>query len=939
MFRDTLPEDASFGQRLAAEEVDYYLDVLHRKRGLGEAGCQQIGEALRPLLLGLARAFDAGGRLRASAVRELAGRTRGRSALAKRQRAALLDLAEWVEHETPPLTDERVVELAALAKRPGVPVPNSADVALLLREAEVRGTPEGTQLAVAIYLAAYRGLKATEICDLKAPAIDWSLKTVSMREPQPYVFAMDEWEEHRLRQLVDERAPTNLVFRTKEGNPLRPRYLQQQLTQLAKPLGKRLAEPLTLERLRDHAAYWCLDHGGAMRDVATVLGYARVADARRRYDGEAWAYLADREGQWFTVEAAAATEQMAVPTLDAWKAQGLAFEQRGEQVYVRKEDMRVFGATPPPGAQPPGLWLGAPGDDEVTPRGQDSPIVQFLKALGPDPYLNAGAREALLAPWLWEPPQEWADLLDKVKPVFDALRDLQDKVKPVFDALQYLRREAGKATSEERVACALDLGSIRVRPHGSGDFAYLRGLLMYQHPCWRGLDANLRGVNFSQPSVALDLITEMVNSPQGVNFMSELLDDVVAEASFWMLVDRHLPHLLRCVEAIKRSHGVVGERFEPVWMGCLVYSFFVSVFAASPEVRVDPAWSAPEPETILFETLRYWLVLTLNACGALQPRPRRELSLGSSFAREPDDQRFVEAFEDRWRSSLRYRRPPWSFDVVPIVSPLDIVRYAHLTFRRSGLGRKKTAQEATDHLMYLSKLPPRRLLLPPDHLPLGPLRTLLYLAYHPLLQAQFNAAIRDAAQAHNVDRGAIEELLPPSLPEASRALFDQAWSAFDFTRGTDKDGSGGSDWGSLAAFSSYLKKSAEWHFRKLCHESAGHPTASLEKLGHDPVATQSASDMAVELSFFTDMVGASGQAYIRVEWAVELTGESACWLQRHAHELGAVRAGTRINAEGRLVDPNLPPDTCLLPYDSKFYDRVSKLRKRRPRLRTDGDKA
>lgn len=921
MLRDTLPEDASFGLQLAAEEIDYYLDALQRERGYGATDAADLTETLRPLLPDLAKAFDPGGCLRAPAVRELATTMKGRSSLAKRQRQELLSLAEWLERRIPPLTDERVAELAALAQRTGVPVPDSDDVAQILRAAEALHTADGGRLAVAVYLAAFRGLGATELCGLQADAVDWSQGTAHVRESPPYAFPLDEWEEHHIRQLTVDCSPADRILRTNDGRPLRPRYLQQELARLVKSLGTRLRDPLTFERLRDHAVHCCLDNGGSIQDVAKVLGYARVADARHRYGGECWAYLADREGQWFTVEAAAAAENTTVPDLAAWTAQGLPYAQRGRRVYVRKEDMRLSGATPTSGVRVRPS-RGANGDAEVNPRAEDAPIVQFVASLEGETRVSDEALESLMLPQLWEPSRQ--------------LAALQAKLRSVFTTLQTLHAAGGEATSVQRVSKALDWPCEQLELHRSDDLSHLRGVLMNQHPFWRGLDANLRQVDFTGPSVALDLITRTVNSPQGVDFMSESLDDFVAEASFWLLVDRYLPHLLRHVDAVKRLHGVVGDKFEPVWIGCLAYSFFVSVFAASPEVHVDPRWSAPEPEIILFEALRHWLVLTLNACGALQPRPRRELSFGRSFTRERDDQRFVEAFEDRWRSSLRYHRPPWSFDVVPIVSPFDIVRYAHLTFRRAGLGKKEIAQEATDHIVYLSKLPPNRLLLPPERLSVGPLTTLLYLVYHPLLEAQFNAAIRDVAQARNLDRDALEELLPPSLPEASRALFDRVWSAFDFTRGTEEDGSGGRDWGSLAAFPSYLKMNAQWHFRKLCHESAGLPAASLEDLGHGPVATQSASDMGAELSLFMDMVGAFGHAYIRIEWAAELTGESACWLQRHAHELGAVRAGDRLKDEGRLVDPSLPPDTYLLPYDSSFYDRVSKLRKRRRPRRTDG---
>lgn len=918
------PEDVPDTLRSAAANVGAYLHALRYVRGFGKAECLRIEEILRDRLPDLAECCGEEGCLVGAAVRELAAATKGRSAAARSQREVLLELADWLDGTVKPLTEQRVAELAALAGLSGVAVPDAGDVHLLLKTAEGMNTPESIQLAVAIYLAAFRGLKTTRICELKAGAIDWSGGTGCLAVQPKYRFALSEWEAFYLAYVTFWSSPTDPILQATEGQPLRPRYLRKQLAECVASLGDRLSEPLTLERLRDHAAYWCLDNGGTVQDVATMLGYTRVAGARRRFGGEAWAYLADREGNWFTLQAAAAAERRPAEELVAWTAAGLRHEQREGRVYVRKEDVRDFGGRPTPGIAPRQRSRGevAVEPSGLAPEVQSSPLIAFVAAVGYEQPFDPELTEELLAR---------RDVHAGAQ-----LKDLHDRVGGVLAELVRLRETCPASTCAERVCAALGVPGLPPELRRATEFSDLRAVLMYVTPLWRGLDANLREVDFDRPGLASQLIAQTFHSPAGLDHFASTLDDPLGQAAFWLLVDRYLPRLQAHVEAIKRLHGVIREEFEPVWTGCLAYSFFVSVFAASPDVRVDPTWSAPEPETILFESLRYWLVLTLNGCGALQPRPRRELSFGRSFAREPDDQRFVEAFEDRWRSSLRYRRPPLSFDVVPTVSPFDIVRYAHLTFGRVGLGKKKIAQEATDHLVYLSKLPPSRLLLPPERLSVGPLRTLLYLAYHPLLEAQLNAAIRDAAQARNVDREAIGELLSPSLPETSRAMFDRAWSAFDFTRGTDKDGLVGSDPGSLAAFSSYLKINAQWHFRKLCRKSARRPAASLEGLGHGPVATQNASDMAAENSFLMDLVGAFGHAYIRIEWAVELTGESACWLQRRARELGAVRAGDRLNDEGRLVDPNLPPATYLLPYDSNFYDRVSKLRKRRPRSQTKG---
>lgn len=352
MPRYGLPEDEPAERLRTAVAAEGHLGSL-RRRGLGAAECERVERIFLGVLPALVEVEDKKGRFRADTVRELDATCRGRSLEARDQRPVLLGFAKWLEGALARLTDERVAELVVLEGRPGSTAPFADDVALLLRAATRQKTAEGTRLAVAMCFAGYHGLRGAEICGLRVGAIDWTGGTALLRLERTYRMSMHEWEQHYLGTLASGCGPNDYLLRTVDGQPLRPRYLQQQVAALSGSPGEHLREPLTLERLQDHAATWCLDNGGTLREVSRMLGFTRVANVRRRFGREPWAGLADRDDNRFTIEAAAEADGVPLEVVCTWPSEGLRHEVRGDRTYVGKEDMRSSGRRPMPGVQSP----------------------------------------------------------------------------------------------------------------------------------------------------------------------------------------------------------------------------------------------------------------------------------------------------------------------------------------------------------------------------------------------------------------------------------------------------------------------------------------------------------------------------------------------------------------------------------------------------------
>lgn len=290
-------------------------------------------------------------------------------------------------------TAERLAEVERLRRHGGAKLPLLEDVRKLLA-APGRETTAALTDTVAMTLAAHEGLSAEDLCALRVGDVDLDKRQLQIRPrhstvdgagdgdamaggddrrwagtPGPTseqdhgretsgptgrgqgpvrLVALDDWWVKLLGPLVEGEAPERPLLRSRTGEALTPRRLQQRVAEHVKALGDELSAPLTVERLRDYAAYQMLVGGATLVEVASALGYTRTASARRRLGEEVWAYLADREDAWFSLEAAAEVEGIEDDELRRWAESGMRHARAGERILVRKTDVRGFMRRPRP---------------------------------------------------------------------------------------------------------------------------------------------------------------------------------------------------------------------------------------------------------------------------------------------------------------------------------------------------------------------------------------------------------------------------------------------------------------------------------------------------------------------------------------------------------------------------------------------------------------
>lgn len=175
--------------------------------------------------------------------------------------AVLKCSASWLEGKAKPLTDRRVAALHRLAEKAAAPPPSRRDVNALLDAPEI-GTPEGLRDAVAMGLAAGGALSAADLVTLEVGDVDLTDGTVTVPGLPARRLHLDGLMYAQMAQLIEGRESEAPLFAAPQGIPLTPRRLQQRVALYVKKLGGQLAEPLTLERLRDSAARSILRSGG-----------------------------------------------------------------------------------------------------------------------------------------------------------------------------------------------------------------------------------------------------------------------------------------------------------------------------------------------------------------------------------------------------------------------------------------------------------------------------------------------------------------------------------------------------------------------------------------------------------------------------------------------------------------------------------------------------
>jgi len=835
---------------------------------------------------------------------------------------------QWLSEPVKPLTVERVAELAKLREQSGPSVPKARDIQAILGAPDT-STPLGLRDALIFEMVAYYGFSAKELCRSKVGSL--VPRTGANREatkPDGRLRAtIQKPLATALADFVRGRCADEPLFQTRSGEPLTPRRLQQRLKDYVSELGDALTEPLTLQDLRDYAVANMLDNGATWKDVAKTLGYSRTADVRRRYSGEAWEYLADREGNWFHLETAATVEGLDVLELQDWVAHGMPHEACEEQIFVRKQNIREVERLPALPHRLAEMLEGQPPPQ--LPEAVEDSVADLTAVLG-----NSNAEDGLAAI------DRLAQRLGPRPCPLDAdmMRKLTEVGKPIFLALRKLREKyPGAAAANQRVSDAIgepyDEDSTEV-PQDYGD---LRALLVQGSSPLQTVDMALTLHDFDHPpGPALMYVGHILSTQAGVNAFDEVLSNVDTARIFWLLVDMYYDDLMRYLTTAQRYYWITKEPYREFGVGCLLYAFWVGIVLASPSVQIEASSSAQCQDDILSEVVRHWVFGLLNAAGAVAKDFQGNLLSSSGITHIPEAAEFMREFESRWRLAEKFRRSPWTFWVLPTVSVFDIVRYQHKLYEGHQKGDVAISHAASNHLLYLIKLPAERLVLDAHKPPTEPMKWIIYLMYMPMMNAEYKRTVEYTAARVGWATEDLAELSPPSLPEDVRNLVYQATEGFDFVRGTSAsipaDSStkpGGS------SFSTYLAKAAKRYFIGLGRElqkkaqsasSEGYAEAIGEEddvIGHEGALLTGGNRIPyVGPGEFPTIRGPDGDRYSTTYWTSRRGQVSQRWVQRHASELGGKRASEVFDDPATYAEIGLSADSWLIPADADLSGKI-----------------
>lgn len=842
--------------------------------------------------------------------------------------ATVRAFCQWLLEPVKPLTAERVTELARLREKSGPSVPKARDIQAILGAPDT-STPVGLRDVWIFGLVACYGFSAKELCRLKVGGVvrpagaDGEATKPDGRRRVTIQKALGT----ALLDFVRGRCADEPFFRTRSEEPLTPRRLQQRLRDYVSELGDALTEPLTLQNLRDFAVASMLDNGATWKAVAEALGYSRTADARRRYSGEEWAYLADREGNWFHLETAAALEGLDVLELQDWAAHGMPHEECEGQIYVRKQNIREVERLPAPPhrlaetlERHPPLQLPEAVEDSV------ADLTAVLDSDGAEDGLAAIGR---LAKRLGRPPRP---------PYADMMRKLTEVGKPVFLALRKLRKECpGAAAASQRVCSAIGKPYDEDSTELPQDYGDLRALLVEGSSPLQILDMALTLHDFDNPpGPALMYVGHTLFTQAGVNAFAEVLSNVATARVFWMLVDMYHDGLMRHLTMAQGYYWIEKEPYREFGVGCLLYAFWVGIVLANPSVQLEAGSSARSQDDILLEVVRHWVFILLNRAGAVAKDAQGNLLSSSGITHMSDAAEFMREFESRWRLVEKLRRNPWTFWVLPTVSVFDIARYQHELYEGQHEGKVAISHAASNYLLYLIKLPASRLVLDARNPSNEPMKWVIHLMYMPMMNAEYKRVVEHVADGIDWEPEDLAELGPPSLPEDVGSLVYRAIDAFDFTRGTSASlQADASTKPAGSSFSTYLAKAAERYFRGLGRElqekalsaSGGVDVEAIGKksgLSHHEgvLLTGSNTIPYVGSGQLPTIQGPDGDHYSTTYWTSRRGQVSERSVQRYARELGGRRASEVFSDAATYKAHGLSADAWLIPVDADLSTKI-----------------
>jgi len=518
------------------------------------------------------------------------------------------------------------------------------------------------------------------------------------------------------------------------------------------------------------------------------------------------------------------------------------------------------------------------------------------------------------------------------------MRKLTEVTKPIFLALGKLRKKyPDAAAANQRVSDAIGEPYDEDTTELPQDYGDLRALFVQGSSPLQTVDMALTLHDFGNPpGPALMYVGRILSTQEGVNAFDEVLCNVDTARVFWLLVDMYYDDLMRYLTTAQRYYGIEKEPYREFGVGCLLYAFWIGIVLASPSVQIEASSSARCQDDILFEVVSHWVFGLLNVAGAVAKDFRGNLLSSSGITHMPDAAEFMREFESRWRRVEKFRRSPWTFWVLPTVSVFDIVRYQHKLYEGQQKVDVAISQAASNHLLYLVKLPAERLVLDAHNPPTERMKWIIYLMYMPMLNAEYKRVVQHSADEVGWTPEDLAALGPPSLPEDVRSLVYRAIERFDFARGTsaslqaDSDTTPGG-----SSFSTHLAKRAKRYFRGLGREiqrealvasSGGYAEAMAAEDGviryQGVLLTGGNRIPYVGSGAFPTIQGPDGNHYRNTFWTSETGQVSQRSVQRHASELGGKRASEVFDDAASYEELGLSADSWLIPADADLSGNV-----------------
>jgi site-specific recombinase XerC len=808
--------------------------------------------------------------------------------LAKTSLHEMKAFVAWLGGERPALTAERVAYLEGLAGKAGAALP-----ARLPLEA-LQGLLAGNGLAAAqdgcvILLVGTLGLSAEDVCALRVGDFSLPGRSLTVRSRVLREQSLSDSLANTLTLLVLGRGADEPLVTNGKGEALEPKALRKRLTALWKTLAG-VDATWTLERLRDHAARGVLSSGFGWDEVAQAMGLADARAAKRRFAGEAWEYCADRDGQWFTLEAVAQAEAVAADQLREWMGEGLPHLEREGRVYLRRPDLYVFGEQLPADGDGDGAE-GSSGErrfswePQVTVD-QAEALLQFGAVLQDE--ARADERQAAYAAFAAtvgrEEERDGAWLMGAIGEVGRAGLD------------RLARARKPKARPEDALQRACTAAGLKTAPQPPEDMTYegLRSALIGSSSELRVLAQAVQTAQAGEPGDPLaEGARGLLHTPPGVTVLYRALSDPAQAVWFWLLVDRRWATFQNARNAA-RAYYVLGNRAAAELLpGCAPYAFFVAVLVAGPSaLQLVAHPSADSLEDLLAEAMVQWLAQLLVAARAIPLNTRGDRLFGPSPRSLPSEAQFQREFIAHWDGSEKFRRRRWSYWALLALSAEDTIRFCYHSTARGSDTSRRVRQEVRAYLLYQAKLPPQALLLHPAGRDAQFRLDLLYLAHLHLLQREWARMLRGAATTLGSSGDDLSELVPPDAAQQVRELCHKAAQAFDYSRGAVQEGRRTAFWTYLSKHLEGYLKTVSVHLAKAAVDT-GSSLQEATARGDEELDTWFPGlylPMHLVGTTLAYHQGTDGEQYVTAATASILRGWTRRRLQQLGPELGARRA-------------------------------------------------